>query len=260
MLSTNLILNFLGIKKYTFIMQPMKTTLNKPYKIVVFTVILLTGILLKAQLTPGIYKAIASDGSQLTIHSLTVSADYMVHNTYRDNPPEFVSTWGGFYTIEDANVSVELEFNSSFESDQLKQREFIYREEEGQLVIDDLKYIKSASSEQALDGYWLFATRGPDTGQERRGDDQPRKTLKVLMDGSFQWIAYHTESFNFMGTGGGSYTAENGTYTEHIEFFSRDNSRVGAELQFQYRLDGNDWHHTGKNSRGEPMYEIWSKR
>tara|TARA_R110000764_G_scaffold4148_5_gene17288 strand:+ start:589 stop:834 length:246 start_codon:yes stop_codon:yes gene_type:complete len=80
------------------------------------------------------------------------------------------------------------------------------------------------------------------------------------MDNTFQWIAYDTESFKFSGTGGGSYSSLNEIYKEQIEFFSKDNSRVGAELEFNYKLKGNDWHHTGKNSKGEPMYEIWSKR
>jgi hypothetical protein len=238
----------------------MKTTLNIPFRTIVFILLFMTAIPLQAQLIPGIYKAMVTEGSGEIIHSLKVGPDYIIHNTYRADPPEFVSSWGGFYTLSDDGISVKLEFNSSFESDQVKQKDFSYSQEDGQLVIDNMRYTKSASSEQALDGYWLFATRGPDTGQERRGDDRPRKTLKVLMDGSFQWIAYHTESFKFHGTGGGSYTADEGIYTEHIEFFSRDNTRVGAKLQFEYSLEGNDWHHTGKNSRGEPMYEIWSRR
>ena len=90
--------------------------------------------------------------------------------------------------------------------------------------------------------------------------EKPRKTLKFLLDGRFQWIAYNTDSFEFHGTGGGAYTSENGIYTENIGYFSRDNTRVGATLEFNYELKGNDWHHTGKNSKGEPMYEIWAKR
>ena len=113
---------------------------------------------------------------------------------------------------------------------------------------------------QDLDGKWLFATRGPDEDQERRGEENPRKTLKILKDGRFQWIAYQTETMKFSGTGGGSFTSEDGKYTENIEFFSKDDSRVGATLKFNYDLKENDWHHTGKNSKGEPMYEIWTKR
>jgi hypothetical protein len=84
--------------------------------------------------------------------------------------------------------------------------------------------------------------------------------LKFLKDGTFQWIAYDTESFRFSGTGGGSYSYNDGVYTEHIEFFSKDNSRVGASLNFNYKLNGDDWQHTGNNSKGEPMHEIWAKR
>jgi hypothetical protein len=64
----------------------------------------------------------------------------------------------------------------------------------------------------------------------------------------------------FSGTGGGRYTAKDGAYFETILYFSRDNSRVGAVLDFSYELKENDWHHRGKNSRGEPMYEIWARR
>ncbi len=65
---------------------------------------------------------------------------------------------------------------------------------------------------------------------------------------------------DFRGTGGGRYAAIQGTYTEVIQFFSRDDSRVGAELAFQFERKGDEWHHTGNNSRGEPMYEIWAIR
>ena len=80
------------------------------------------------------------------------------------------------------------------------------------------------------------------------------------MDGIFQWIPYHTATFDFSGTGGGSYSSNDGIYTENIEYFSRDNNRVGASLNFDYQIKENDWHHTGKNSKGEPLYEIWAKR
>ena len=84
--------------------------------------------------------------------------------------------------------------------------------------------------------------------------------MKILSGTRFQWIAYNTETKEFKGTGGGRYTTENGRYTEHIEFFSKDNSRVGAELGFDYALKEGEWHHSGLNSKGQPMYEIWAGR
>ena len=81
-----------------------------------------------------------------------------------------------------------------------------------------------------------------------------------MIDGRFQWIAYDVGDFRFMGTGGGNYTAEDGKYTENVEYFSRDNSRAGTSLKFMYKVHEDDWHHIGNNSRGEPMYEIWMRR
>nr|MBX2815050.1 DUF4488 domain-containing protein [Saprospiraceae bacterium] len=94
----------------------------------------------------------------------------------------------------------------------------------------------------------------------RRSTDLPRKTMKILTGSHFQWIAYHITEKRFLGSGGGTYSAVDGTYTENIEFFSRDDSRVGASLPFQFERKEDDWHHKGKSSKGDPMYEIWSLR
>ena len=52
--------------------------------------------------------------------------------------------------------------------------------------------------------------------------------MKILSGTRFQWIAYHIGTKVFSGSGGGTYTSEQGKYTETIDFFSRDNDRVGA--------------------------------
>lgn len=212
------------------------------------------------QINPGVYRAM--DTLQQT-HELKFSDNYFIYTIYNTGTPNFVKTMGGFYRSDGREIKAELEFNSNYAQDQLNEWKSEYSVREGGLFFDalgQLSFAQVPELKQELDGAWLFATRGPDTGQERRGEAQERKTLKFLMDGTFQWIAYHTGTMDFRGTGGGRYTAEDGKYTEVIEFFSRDASRVGAELQFDYRLEGGDWHHQGKNSKGEPMYEIWSIR
>ena len=212
-----------------------------------------------AQIPSGVY---ISDVDNVR-HELKISADYFIHSIYEQSPAQFIKTLGGFYTVNDGVLNIKLEFNSTYENDGVKQLSFPFTLENAKLILKtnpELTFEQIESLEQDLDGVWLFATRGPDTGQERRGDENPRKTMKFLMDNRFQWIAYQTETMNFSGTGGGSYSAENGIYTEKIEYFSRDDSRVGARLEFNYEIKGNDWHHTGKNSKGEPMYEIWARR
>lgn len=84
--------------------------------------------------------------------------------------------------------------------------------------------------------------------------------MKFLKDGFFQWIAFNTESFQFFGSGGGTYEAAAGKYTETITFFSRDNSRVGAVLPFEFDVQGPDWFHKGFSSKGAPMHEVWTNR
>ena len=217
----------------------------------------------RGQIESGVYKASEPLESGSRNYLLLVTDSYMVHTIYDSNPAHFVSTMGGFYTVEEDSLKIQLEFNSDFEKTGERSHLASLGYTDGNLIIDGNQsrpYVRQPKLDQPLDGMWLFATRGPDTGQERRGEAQTRKTLKFLIDGYFQWIAYNTENMDFRGTGGGRYAAEEGTYTEVIQFFSRDDSRVGAELSFQFERKGNDWHHRGKNSQGEPLYEIWALR
>lgn len=216
-----------------------------------------------AQLESGVYFATEMKEGNTVSHELKVDSEYIIHTVYQQSPADFIKTMGGFYKLENGSIAIQLEFNSNFENDGIKTLSIPYKSEGDEIRLEfetPLSLKKSSALTQALDGKWLFATRGPDEGQERRGEANARKTMKFLMDGRFQWIAYQTETFRFSGTGGGRYTTKDGVYTEYIEYFSRDNNRVGAELSFMFNIQGDDWHHQGKNSRGEPMYEIWSRR
>ncbi|WP_425235490.1 hypothetical protein [Ulvibacterium sp.] len=211
------------------------------------------------QITPGIYHANADN----VHHELKINGNYLIHSVYEKSPAKFIKTLGGFYTVVGDNLKVKLEFNSNHDADGLTELTLPYSIMGEKLTLESdqaLSFTISGETQQDLDGPWLFATRGPDNGQERRGEENPRKTLKYLQGDRFQWIAYNTETMKFFGTGGGSFSSKDGIYTENIEYFSRDNSRVGASLQFNYEIKDVDWHHKGKNSKGEPMYEIWSRR
>ncbi len=156
-----------------------------------------------------------------------------------------------------------MEFNSNYEADSLKTLTipFIYEKENFILTFDGKKeFIESKPIAQALDGKWLMAGRVVANAEQRRDTTAPRKTMKFLQNGHFQWIAFNTETMAFSGTGGGAFTSKDGVYMENIEFFSRDASRVGARLGFKYDLKATDWHHTGKSSKGDPLHEIWTKR
>ena len=200
-------------------------------------------------------------GDEITITTIVIDG-YLAETFYNKKTNAFVKTFGGYWTVKDSVFSITQEFSSSDSSTVGKTRDLIF-DLKGDTItfkgsdkiwtrIDDGQYGE-------LNGAWLISGRERDGNMVRRSPGD-RKTMKILSGSRFQWIAYNTATGKFSGTGGGTYTAKNGTYTEHIEFFSRDNSRVGASLSFQYEVKENEWHHRGLSSKGKPIYEIWSPR
>lgn len=86
-----------------------------------------------------------------------------------------------------------------------------------------------------------------------------RKTLKLLAGSHFQWAALNLANGQIYATGGGRYTLQDGKYIEHIEFFSRDSTRVGMSLPFDDEIKGDLWYHKGKTTQGTPNYEVWKR-
>ena len=183
-------------------------------------------------------------------HRILMDDEYIVETQFTSNPTQFIKTIGGFYKKKGNEIIVKLEFNSNFSKDSLKTIS----------ISDKSKWKKISGVNSLLQGKWLMSGRVRGKTERRRDTNQPRKTMKILVDGYFQWIAFNTNTFSFMGTGGGSYTAENGTYKEKIDYFSRDNKKVGISLSFSYSKNGQDWHHKGFSSKGDPIHEIWAFR
>jgi len=183
-------------------------------------------------------------------HRILMDDKYIVETQFTSNPNQFLKTIGGFYKKMGNEIIVKLEFNSNFSKDSLKTIS----------ISDKSKWKKISGLTSLLQGKWLMSGRVRGKTERRRDTNQPRKTMKILVDGYFQWIAFNTNTFSFMGTGGGSYTAENGTYKEKIDYFSRDNKKVGISLSFSYSKKGQDWHHKGFSSKGDPIHEIWGFR
>ena len=191
-----------------------------------------------------------SNGKNIT-HKIMLDENYFVETQYLTKTAEFILTRGGYYNKTETNIiKVNLEFNSNFSKDSLKLFQIEKKD----------SWIKSFGKPIDLNGKWLMAGRITNEGEKRRDISKPRKTMKFLKNGNFQWIAFNTETFQFFGSGGGTYSAKNGIYTENIQFFSRNNNSVGKILPFNYSLKGVDWHHSGKSSKGDPIYEIWTKR
>ena len=180
-----------------------------------------------------------------------------------DNNNIFISTSGGIFSTDNGYYEL-LEYNSldsSLVGDTLFYSNVNIEAINGKefLKIDDKTFSKNIAKSQ-LSGSWLMS------GIERRGEmrmrdvNKPRKTMKILAGNRFQWIAYDIYKKGFYGSGGGTYSTKNGKYVENIEFFSRDKDTVGKSLEFDFEIKEGDWHHIGFSSKGDPKYEIWTKR
>jgi hypothetical protein len=108
-----------------------------------------------------------------------------------------------------------------------------------------------------LNGNWVITGRQRD-GEMKTITPGDRRTIKILGGGRFQWIAFNSNTKTLGASGGGTYTAQSGIYTERITFFSKDKDRVGADLEFNYEVIRGEWHHEGNSSKGQPISEVWS--
>lgn len=242
-------------------MNTMKLFFNLLLVSVFFNPNTLTG-----QWVNGVYEKTEKNDTSTQTSRLMIKDSYLILTTFNYAPASFNNTVGGILATEGKNFTVNLEFNSAIAKDSLKTLKgtFQLKGNRCMVVFDNGKKLdleKVTMEDQNFEGAFLMAGRVTDQGESRRRIDVPRITMKMLLDGHFQWIAFNKETFEFSGTGGGKYIADNtGAYIEQIEFFSRNSARVGAKLPFKYNIKGNDWFHQGNSSSGEPMHEIWTKR
>ncbi len=194
---------------------------------------------------------------------LIFSEGYFSQTNYNAETGKFINTNGGSWNLDGDSMTEKLEFNTVNPS--LVGEEFrfnvVISENTFEIVEKDIQFTRIDSGIPGeLQGAWLMSGRIRNGETQLRDTNRPRKTMKILSGTRFQWIAYNTETKEFMGTGGGTYTTVDGKYTENIKFFSRDDSRAGASLEFNFSLKDGNWHHSGFSSKGDPLYEIWSLR
>ena len=227
-----------------------------------FSLFFMFCLTLVAQNFQGAWEAVQTqqDGTKVQYVSI-FSGEYFSKTFYEQVTGKFMGTSGGTYKITDNIIIYTYEY-ASFEADLVGTTSRVpYQFVDEKIHMGDKIWTQiDDGTPGALKGAWLISGRMRDGEIRKRRTDGPRKTMKILSGTRFQWIAYNTETKEFMGTGGGTYTTIDGKYTENIEFFSRDDSRVGAALEFDYELKNGDWHHSGLSSKGQPIFEVWSRR
>lgn len=226
--------------------------------------VLLTTVSLNAQSIIGAWEATFTNKGGEQYRSVVIFADaYQTATIYDAVTGEFKSSNGGSWTLDGDMMTEVVEFDSNNSDRVGEEVTFEIELTENTMKILGVDLVWNRIDDGApgdLKGAWLMSGRKRDGEFKTRDTSLPRKTMKILSGTRFQWIAYNTETKQFMATGGGTYTTVDGKYTERIEFFSRDATRVGASLEFDYDLKDGDWHHSGFSSKGDPLYEVWSLR
>lgn len=204
-----------------------------------------------------------------TNETLVLVDGYLSHSVFDLDNKKFISTRGGHYRMDNNQLVVEWQYDTDKAAQEgdvstwLGQESRFSANMSGNSLQSNLSdrgnaWTRVDSNEGAMSGIWRMS--GRKQGEEISSTPlRDRRTLKILSGNRFQWVAINIATGQFSGTGGGTYTFENGKYTENIEFFSRDDSRVGASLGFDGKIDQGSWHHSGNSSTGNPIYEIWSK-
>lgn len=228
-----------------------------------FSASLLSFVPLNAQSPLNIVGAWQTDSGGSTT-TLICTENYFSIAIYDVDGKTFTGTYGGSYEMNADGYTAHIEFHSL-------NPEMVGNQYTGKAALKSgvLTLIDESGSSDwkrlddgtpgKLSGAWLITGRMRE-GQMSKMTPGARRTMKILSGTRFQWIAYNVDTKEFSGTGGGTYTTQNGKYTEHIEFFSRDNTRVGASLTFEFSLEDGHWRHKGSSSKGDPIDEVWTKR
>jgi hypothetical protein len=213
-------------------------------------------------------KGASANGQPVTVTQAMADGFFSVAH-FDQAGKKFLGTYGGTYTLANNKWVAKYEFNT-FDSTRVgtsvtgtisrvnNRFQLLVASGAGKAQ-ETWEKVREKTAASPLMGAWRISGREGQNGQMNTMTPGPRKTIKILSGDRFQWIAFNSATAAFSGTGGGTYTAQNGKYTEHIEFFSRDSSRVGMQLSFNYAVKDGNWHHSGLSSTGNKINEIWQR-
>ena len=90
---------------------------------------------------------------------------------------------------------------------------------------------------------------------------QGRRQIKIFSRGHFVFALYNTETGKLIWAGGGTYTLNGTSYTEHVDFMSEAISAgiAGKDQSFTVTVEGDTLTQKGRLSSGEKLNETWKR-
>jgi hypothetical protein len=198
---------------------------------------------------------------------LTIQSPYAFLTVFDEESKQFYRSQGGMIEVLGNTVFYTVEFNTEDTTDIGRKYELVTEVKANKLMVtreingqqEIIHYTRIDSGNSDLAGSWRITNRMRD-GEMRAMRLGTRKTIKMITGSRFQWVAFDPASKRFSGTGGGTALIKDGKYVENIEFFSRNPDRVGASLSFEYKVQNDEWIHSGLSSSGNPIREIWTRQ
>lgn len=232
----------------------------------------------------GAWKLQEVDGEKVSEHVIQLFSDqFYTFSEYDPATGDFIKAGGGTYILENFRLQkfIEIDSDNPEMSNTSKIYRFLFLEDDVVKLTsmkDSSKYevwkrIDTAAHKEMAKCWRIHKKQDEGDDDWRVIEYAPRKTIKMLTDNYYQVLAFNKKTGEFVGSSGGTWTKtptdffvgatggvttkKRGKYVENIEFFSKNSDNVGRSIEFDIKMDEGLWSHTGRQTDGKALLEIW---
>lgn len=238
----------------------------KNYLFLIIIILFSSGM--NSQILNGAWRMVEKNEELIAHEAIKLfSNTYFTYSAYDKATGEFIEATGGTYTLNKLSYKEHLDIDSNEPENSGQTLEYLNALVGDTLTLTNLrtgdkeKWVKFDNADNYQMAFCWRIHRKKDEGDKewRTIEYRPRKTLKMITNSRYQVLALNSETGQFVGSSGGTWTGEGSTYIENVEFFSKDQSNVGRSLEFIRTFENGLWFHTGKTTKGEEMMEYWHR-
>jgi hypothetical protein len=88
---------------------------------------------------------------------------------------------------------------------------------------------------------------------------QSQRRIKLITETHFTWVQFDTATKKVSGTAGGTYSLNENTYTESIDFGLAMDTYLGQKHAFTIRVEGEKFSLSGSLADGLKIEEVWQR-
>lgn len=170
------------------------------------------------------------------VETMIIQKGYFSKACYDQATHKFINARGGKCSFDENSLKYNLEFDTEDRNAVKNVEEYAYSTESNGRVmrLDGKDWIRidgGYGSQPALGGIWKTMSQFSSSA----------KTLQILSGKRFQRFDIDPDKAEFYNTIGGSYSFNDGIYTEIIEFASADTTEIGHVRSYESQIEKNIW-------------------